>query len=60
MEKLLENPEFSEAVEVLEEYLRREYTVQVNGLCTVNYQGRAKSKLDRGERLVIRNRILLS
>ena len=54
MEKLLENPEFSEAVEVLEEYLRREYTVQVNGLCTVNYQGRAKSKLDRGERLVIK------
>lgn len=54
MEKLLENPEFSEAVEVLKEYLRREYTVQINGLCTVNYQGRAKSKLDRGERLVIK------
>lgn len=54
MEKLLENPDFSEAVEVLKEYLRREYTVQINGLCTVNYQGRAKSKLDRGERLVIK------
>ena len=54
MEKLLKNPEFSEAAEVLKEYLRREYTVQVNGLCSVNYQGRAKSKLDRGERLVIK------
>ncbi|MFB6215507.1 MAG: endonuclease NucS [Candidatus Aenigmatarchaeota archaeon] len=54
MEKLLENPDFEEAAEVLKEYLRREYTVQVNGLCMVNYQGRAKSKLDRGERLVIK------
>lgn len=54
MEKLLENPDFPKAVDVLKEYLRREYTVQVNGLCTVNYQGRAKSKLDRGERLVIK------
>lgn len=54
MEKLLKNPSFSEAEEVLREYLRREYTVQVNGLCTVNYQGRAKSKLDRGERLIIK------
>ena len=54
MEKVLEKPEFPEAVELLKEYLGREYTVQVNGLCTVNYQGRAKSKLDRGERLVIK------
>ncbi len=54
MEKLLENPDFEEAAEVLKEYLRREYTVQINGLCTVNYQGRAKSKLDRGERIVFK------
>ncbi|MFB6100052.1 MAG: endonuclease NucS [Candidatus Nanohalobium sp.] len=54
MEKLLQNPELSESREVLTEYLRREYTVQINGLCSVNYQGRAKSKLDRGERLVIK------
>ena len=54
MEKLLKNPELSESKEVLTEYLRREYTVQINGLCSVNYQGRAKSKLDRGERLVIK------
>jgi len=54
MEKLIQNPGFSEAKEVLSEYLKREYTVQLNGLCSVNYQGRAKSKLDRGERLVIK------
>lgn len=54
MKKLLENPDFSEAEEIISEYLRRNYTVQLSGLCSVNYQGRAKSKLDRGERLVIK------
>lgn len=54
MKHVSQNPEMSEAEEVLEDYLRRELTVQINGLCTVNYQGRAKSKLDRGERLVIK------
>lgn len=54
MERSLENPDFGEAEEILSEYLRRNYTVQMSGLCSVNYQGRAKSKLDRGERLVIK------
>lgn len=54
MKELIENPEFSEAEEILSEYLRRNYTLQLSGLCSVNYQGRAKSKLDRGERLVIK------
>ena len=54
MKKISQNPELSDAEEILEEYLKRDFTVQVNGLCTVNYQGRAKSKLDRGERLVIK------
>lgn len=54
MKEILENPELEEAKDLLQEYLKREFTVQVNGLCTVNYQGRAKSKLDRGERLVIK------
>ncbi|MDY6770146.1 MAG: endonuclease NucS [Candidatus Nanohaloarchaea archaeon] len=53
MEQLLREPEMDAAAEVLEQYLSRPYTVQVNGLCSVNYQGRAKSSLDRGERLVI-------
>ncbi len=42
-----------EAAEAIEKYVSRPYTVQVNGLCSVSYQGRAKSSLDRGERLVI-------
>ena len=54
MKKLVQNPDFSGASEILKEYLKRDFTVQINGLCTVNYQGRAKSKLDRGERLVIK------
>jgi RecB family endonuclease NucS len=54
MEELVQNPDLLDASELLSEYLKREYTVQVNGLCTVNYRGRAKSKLDRGERLVIK------
>jgi len=54
MKKLVQNPEFAEASKILKEYLSREYTVQVNGLCTVNYRGRAKSKLDRGERILLK------
>ena len=54
MEELIQNPDFDEASEILKEYLSREFTVQVNGLCTVNYTGRASSKLDRGERLLIK------
>jgi len=54
MKELIQNPDFDEASEILKEYLSREFTVQVNGLCTVNYTGRAASKLDRGERLLIK------
>ena len=54
MKEILKNPEMEESREILEEYLKRDFTVQLNGLCTVNYQGRAKSKLDRGERMVIK------
>jgi RecB family endonuclease NucS len=54
MKELLKSPGFEEARKALEEYLIRDVTVQINGLCSVNYQGRAASKLDRGERLVIK------
>ncbi|MDY6774355.1 MAG: endonuclease NucS [Candidatus Nanohaloarchaea archaeon] len=53
MKELLEDPEVEEVAELVEKYASRPYTVQVNGLCSVNYQGRAKSSLDRGERLVV-------
>ncbi|MFB6192848.1 MAG: endonuclease NucS, partial [Candidatus Nanohaloarchaea archaeon] len=54
MKEIIQNPGIKEAEKVLSEYLSRSYTVQINGLCSVNYQGRAKSKLDRGERMVIK------
>lgn len=54
MESLIKNPDFSDAEELIQEYVSRAYTLQLNGLCSVNYQGRAKSKLDRGERIVIK------
>lgn len=54
MDYIDKNPDFETAKELLEEYLIRDYTVQVNGLCSVRYQGRAKSRLDRGERMVIK------
>ncbi len=53
MEELVRDPSFEEAERIIKEYVSRRYTLQVNGLCSVNYQGRAKSKLDRGERIVI-------
>jgi len=52
--ELIENPSFDEASKLLKEYLSREYTVQINGLCTVDYRGRAKSKLDHGERILLK------
>lgn len=54
MEKLVQKPDLPEAKEIIEEYLRRNCVLQVNGLCRVKYQGRAKSKLDRGERMVVK------
>lgn len=54
MQELVQNPSFPDAKEIIEEYVSRKYTLQLNGLCSVNYQGRAKSKLDRGERIVIK------
>jgi hypothetical protein len=54
MEKFRSSPSLEQAAELLEEYLTREFTVQVNGLCSVNYRGRASSKLDRGERLFVK------
>ncbi|MFB6182687.1 MAG: endonuclease NucS [Candidatus Nanohaloarchaea archaeon] len=54
MEILKEDPDHDQIMDVLEEYLNREFTVQINALCSVNYQGRAKSKLDRGERLIVK------
>ena len=53
VEKIETSPQFGEAQDILREYLSRDYTVQVNGKCTVSYSGRAQSKLDRGDRMVL-------
>ena len=53
MKEMVKEPDLKEAEKLVDEYIRRDYTVQIIGLCTVNYQGRAKSKLDRGERVVL-------
>ncbi|MFB6244893.1 MAG: endonuclease NucS [Candidatus Nanohaloarchaea archaeon] len=54
MEEVITDPGLKESRAILEEYLIRDSTVQLVGLCSVSYQGRAKSKLDRGERIVIK------
>lgn len=54
MEQLIQNPNIKQAQEFVEEYLRRNVVLQINGLCRVKYQGRAKSKLDKGERIVLK------
>jgi len=54
MREIVEEPGLEEAKDLLQEFLPRSRLLQVNGLCSVKYQGRAKSKLDRGERLVIK------
>jgi len=54
VKKVVEKPTNQKVVEIWDEFSNREYTIQINGLCLVNYQGRAKSKLDKGERIVIK------
>lgn len=47
------DPSPERARELVDEYISRPYTLEIVGLCSVDYQGRAKSKLDRGERIVL-------
>ena len=50
---ILQNPSLKEAVEVIKQGISRHRTVVIAGKCTVDYDGRASSKLESGERLVI-------
>ena len=52
--ELVRNPDLNEVKEILEEYIRRDFTIQVVATCRVSYSGRAQSKLDRGDRLIIK------
>lgn len=50
---ILQNPSLKEAVEIIKQGISRHRTVVIAGKCTVDYDGRASSKLESGERLVI-------
>jgi RecB family endonuclease NucS len=49
----LQNPELKDAVNVIKSGVSRHRTLVLAGKCTVDYDGRASSKLEEGERLVI-------
>ena len=49
----LENPDVKEAFELVREGLSERKTLVIIGNCWVEYRGRASSKLDPGERIVI-------
>jgi RecB family endonuclease NucS len=50
---LLERPTLEEAFRAVKTGISRHKTVLVVGNCTVNYEGRASSKLEPGERVVL-------
>lgn len=49
----LENPEVKDAVELVSEGLSEHKTLVIIGNCWVEYRGRASSKLEAGERIVM-------
>ena len=50
---ILESPEVTQAFQAVTSALSNRYLVVIAGLCTVEYTGRATSKLSLGERLLI-------
>jgi len=50
---ILQNPSLKDAVDIIKQGISRHRTVVIAGKCTVDYDGRASSKLESGERLVI-------
>ena len=50
---ILQNPSLKEAVNTIKSGISRHRTLVITGKCTVDYDGRASSKLEMGERLVI-------
>jgi RecB family endonuclease NucS len=50
---ILQNPDLKDAVKVIRSGISRHRTLVIAGKCTVDYDGRASSKLEEGERLVI-------
>jgi RecB family endonuclease NucS len=50
---ILENPRLNKAVHIIKSGISRHRTVVIAGKCVVDYEGRANSRLEEGERLVI-------
>jgi RecB family endonuclease NucS len=50
---ILQNPSLEDAENVIKSGISRHRTVVIAGKCTVDYDGRASSKLDEGERIII-------
>ncbi len=51
--RILERPGLQEALEVIKEALRKGYVLVLAGRCSVDYTGRASSRLGLGDRVVI-------
>ena len=51
--KILEKPNESEAYDLIEEALRKRATIVIYACCKVNYEGRALSELNWGERIIM-------
>jgi len=51
--KLLENPSFEEAYDLVDEGLRKKAMINIFACCKVIYEGRAMSQLDFGERFIM-------
>jgi len=50
---ILQNPSLAKAAKIIKSGISRHRTVVIAGKCIVEYDGRAKSRLEVGERLVI-------
>lgn len=51
--KILEKPTCQEAYDLIEEALRKKATIMIFACCKVNYEGRALSELNWGERIIL-------
>ena len=51
--KILEKPSPEEAYDLIEEALRKRATILIFACCKVNYEGRALSELNWGERIIM-------
>ncbi|MBR0058788.1 MAG: endonuclease NucS [Methanobrevibacter sp.] len=51
--KILEKPECDKAYELVEEALRKRATITIFACCRVEYEGRALSQLNWGERIIL-------